>query len=70
MSVEVSVPEEYQGSVIGAINKRQGTIMASENKDGYAIIDAEVSLNDMFGYSSELRASTQVCPLTSCIVHC
>lgn len=59
MSVEIVAPEEYQGNIIGGINKRRGTIVDSETSEGSATIRCDVPLNDMFGYSSELRASTQ-----------
>jgi elongation factor G len=59
MTVEVLVPEEFQGTVIGGVNKRKGTILDSETDEGTTRIRAEVPLNDMFGYSSELRAQTQ-----------
>eukprot|EP00053_Salpingoeca_punica_P009406 m.84268 g.84268 ORF g.84268 m.84268 type:complete len:750 (-) comp15012_c0_seq1:222-2471(-) len=59
MSVEVNAPDEYQGVIIGGINKRRGTVMDSENKDGYVTVQAQVPLNDMFGYSADLRSQTQ-----------
>ena len=59
MKVEILIPEEFQGTVIGGINKRKGTIQDSETDDGTTTIVAEVPLNDMFGYSSELRSQTQ-----------
>jgi elongation factor G len=59
MTVEILIPDEFQGTVIGGINKRKGTIQDSETDDGTTTIVAEVPLNDMFGYSSELRSQTQ-----------
>eukprot|EP00123_Amoebidium_parasiticum_P001443 comp12529_c0_seq1/m.7517 comp12529_c0_seq1/g.7517 ORF comp12529_c0_seq1/g.7517 comp12529_c0_seq1/m.7517 type:complete len:755 (-) comp12529_c0_seq1:238-2502(-) len=59
MKVEVSVPEEFQGVVIGGINRRKGMITDTDSHHGYAVIDAEVPLNMMFGYSNELRSATQ-----------
>eukprot|EP00045_Choanoeca_perplexa_P010670 m.109729 g.109729 ORF g.109729 m.109729 type:complete len:738 (+) comp15352_c0_seq2:20-2233(+) len=59
MTVEILIPEEFQGTVIGGINKRKGTIQDSETDDGTTTIVAEVPLNDMFGYSSEIRSQTQ-----------
>ncbi|XP_055637342.1 elongation factor G, mitochondrial [Toxorhynchites rutilus septentrionalis] len=59
MMVEVTVPEEYQGTVIGQLNKRHGIIMGTEGTEGWFTIYAEVPLNDMFGYAGELRSSTQ-----------
>ncbi|KAL1123911.1 hypothetical protein AAG570_001681, partial [Ranatra chinensis] len=59
MMVEVNVPEEFQGVVIGQLNKRHGIITNIEGTDSWATITAEVPLNDMFGYVGELRSSTQ-----------
>ena len=46
--------------MVGDVNKRRGLVLDSETKEGYAIIVAEVPLNDMFGFSASLRAATQV----------
>jgi len=59
MKVEVSAPEEFQGSIIGQINRRKGLITNSESQDGYVIIEAQAPLNEMFGYSTDLRSVTQ-----------
>jgi len=59
MKVEISVPDEFQGTVMGGVNKRQGVILDSETMEGFCTLLAEVPLNNMFGYSSELRSSTQ-----------
>lgn len=47
------------GSVIGALNQRKGTIIDTEVRDDEFTLTAEVALNDMFGYSSQLRGMTQ-----------
>jgi len=59
MTVEVVAPGEFQSAVIGGINTRRGTIIDSEVRDDECTIVAEVALNDMFGYSNQLRGSTQ-----------
>ena len=59
MRVEVTVPVEYQGSIVGAINRRKGVIQNSDQEGDDAVINAEVPLNNMFGYSTELRSMTQ-----------
>jgi elongation factor G len=59
MTVEIVAPVEFQGSVIGGINQRKGTILDTEVRDDEFSLVAEVSLNDMFGYSSQLRGMTQ-----------
>lgn len=50
-----------QGNAVGGLNKRKGVILNTDTSDGYCVIDAEVPLNNMFGYSTELRSATQVC---------
>jgi elongation factor G len=59
MKVEVSAPEEFQGNVMGQINQRRGIIQGSEAKEGFTVVEAEVPLSEMFGYSTELRSATQ-----------
>merc|ERR1712136_410460 len=59
MSVEVNAPEEYQGTIMGQITKRHGIITGTEGNEGWITLYAEIPLNDMFGYSTELRSSTQ-----------
>lgn len=57
MKVEVTTPDEYQGSVIGDLSSRRGMIQGSEtDPTGEVIINAEVPLSEMFGYSNELRS--------------
>ncbi len=59
MLVEIQFPEEFQGAVMGQINQRRGTILSSEKQEGFVQARAEVPLNDMFGYSTDLRSATQ-----------
>ncbi|EDR02488.1 uncharacterized protein LACBIDRAFT_295443 [Laccaria bicolor S238N-H82] len=59
MNVEVVAPVEFQSQVIGGLNTRRGTIVDSEVRDDEFTAAAEVALNDMFGYSNQLRGSTQ-----------
>jgi elongation factor G len=59
MKLEVSAPEEFQGSVMGQVNQRRGVIVNSGSQDGYCVIEAEVPLSEMFGYSTDLRSATQ-----------
>ncbi|CAG8494583.1 10594_t:CDS:10 [Diversispora eburnea] len=59
MNVSIMAPLEFQGAVIGNLNKRKGTIVNTEVQDDLFVANAEVSLNNMFGYSSDLRSLTQ-----------
>jgi elongation factor G len=59
MDVEVVVPEEYMGDVIGDINSRRGHILHQEPRGGLQVITARVPLSEMFGYSTTLRSKTQ-----------
>jgi len=59
MKLETQAPEEFQGSVMGQINQRRGVIMNSSTNEGYCVIEAEVPLTEMFGYSTDLRSATQ-----------
>jgi elongation factor G len=59
MKLEVSAPEEFQGNVMGQINQRRGMILGSNSHEGFATVEAEVPLSEMFGYSSDLRSNTQ-----------
>jgi len=59
MSVEVVVPEEYMGDVIGDLNSRRGRIMGMDSRGGAQVISAMVPLAAMFGYSTDLRSGTQ-----------
>lgn len=59
MKVEVEVPEEYMGDVIGDLNRRRGQINSMSDRSGNKIVDAYVPLAEMFGYSTDLRSATQ-----------
>jgi elongation factor G len=57
--VEVVVPEEYMGDVIGDLNSRRGHILGMEPRAGAQVIQAQVPLSSMFGYATDLRSMTQ-----------
>lgn len=59
MKVEVETPEEYMGDVIGDLNSRRGRILGMENVSGTQVIAAEVPLEKMVGYSTDLRSMTK-----------
>ena len=59
MKVEVTMPEEYMGDVIGDINARRGRIEGMDDLGGGKIVRAYVPLSEMFGYSTDLRSRTQ-----------
>ncbi|OEU73164.1 MAG: translation elongation factor G [Desulfuromonadales bacterium C00003068] len=59
MAVEVVVPEEYMGDVIGDLNSRRGKIQGMESRGGAQVIGAHVPLSSMFGYATDLRSATQ-----------
>ncbi|KAL0093635.1 translation elongation factor G [Phycomyces blakesleeanus] len=59
MNVAITAPTEFQGAVIGGLNKRKGTVVDTEIQEDYFNVTADVPLNDMFGYSTELRSATQ-----------
>ena len=59
MQVDVLVPEDYMGDVIGGLNARRGQIQGMEPRGGVEAISAAVPLSEMFGYATALRSSTQ-----------
>lgn len=59
MKVDVTVPEEYMGDVIGDINSRRGRIEGMEARSGAQVIHSFVPLSEMFGYATDLRSKTQ-----------
>lgn len=56
MTVEITTPEEYQGDLMGDINRRRGQIQGIENKNGAAIVTAHVPLETLFGYVTDIRS--------------
>jgi len=59
MSVEVVVPEEYMGDIIGDLNSRRGRVEGMEHRAGSQVIRAHVPLSEMFGYATDMRSRTQ-----------
>ncbi|MDY6848021.1 MAG: elongation factor G [Thermodesulfobacteriota bacterium] len=59
MAVEVVVPEEYMGDVMGDLNSRRGRVMGMDTRGGAQVISAQVPLANMFGYATDLRSATQ-----------
>lgn len=59
MKVAVEGPTEFQGSIMGSINQRRGVIIGTTEEDDYTVVEAEVPLSEMFGYSTDLRSLTQ-----------
>ena len=59
MAVEVVAPEEYLGEVMGDLSSRRGRVSGMETRGGAQVVNAHVPLSSMFGYSTDLRSSTQ-----------
>lgn len=59
MAVEVSTPEDYQGDIMGDLNKRRGKINGMETRDNAAVLRADVPLAEMFGYATAIRTVSQ-----------
>ena len=59
MRVEVLVPKDYMGDVMGDLASRRGRIQSQEDRGGTQIINARVPLSEMFGYATDLRSRTQ-----------
>ena len=59
MKVEIVVPSEYMGDVMGDLNSRRGRIKGMEERSGAQVINANVPLAEMFGYATDLRSATQ-----------
>ena len=56
MKVEVTTPDEYQGDILGDVNRRRGVIQGVDNKAGQTIVTANVPLKEMFGYATAIRS--------------
>ncbi len=59
MKVEVVLPDDYFGDVMGNVTSRRGTITGTDDRNGSKVIDAEIPLSEMFGYATDLRSRTQ-----------
>jgi len=59
MKVEITIPEEYMGDVMGDVSSRRGRIEGMDDQNGAKVVHAYVPLAEMFGYSTDLRSSTQ-----------
>ena len=59
MKVEVVTPEDYMGDVVGDLNRRRGLISGMDENPAGKVVRADVPLSEMFGYSTDLRSSTQ-----------
>lgn len=59
MSVEISIPDEYLGDIMGDINRRRGRVLGMEQKDGMQVVSAEVPMAELFKYATDLRSMTQ-----------
>jgi elongation factor G len=59
MKVEVVVPKEYMGDIMGQISSKRGQILSQDERGGSQIINARVPLSEMFGYATDLRSRTQ-----------
>ncbi|MFQ5737056.1 MAG: elongation factor G [Thermodesulfobacteriota bacterium] len=59
MEVEVVMPEQFMGDVIGDLNSRRGRVLGMDSRGGFQVVTANVPLANMFGYSTDLRSKTQ-----------
>ena len=57
--LQIRAPSEFQGSIIGDVNRRKGLIQNSESEGDETVVEAHVPLAEMFGYSTGLRSMTQ-----------
>ncbi len=59
MSVEITVPDQYLGDVMGDVSKRRGNLLGTTSSAGSQVINAQIPMSEMFGYVSDLRSKTQ-----------
>ena len=59
MAVEIVVPDEFLGGVIGDVNARRGKVTSVDRRPGGSFLSAVIPLKEMFGYATELRSMTQ-----------
>lgn len=59
MRVAVEGPSEFQGAILATLNQRRGIIQSASEDNNFTVVEAEVPLSEMFGYSTVLRSSTQ-----------
>ena len=59
MNVTIEGPSEFQGDMVGTVLQRRGVLVGTSEEDGFARIEAEVPLEQMFGYATALRSVTQ-----------
>jgi elongation factor G len=59
MKVEIEMPTEYQGPIVGDLNSRRGMIMSTENKGNITVVLADVPLSNMFGYATVVRSQSK-----------
>jgi elongation factor G len=59
MNVEIEVPEDFQGTVVGDVISRRGLITSTDTRDGVSLIQCELPLAETFGYATDLRSMTQ-----------
>ncbi|MCI5218710.1 MAG: elongation factor G, partial [Candidatus Electrothrix sp. LOE2] len=59
MKVAVEGPSEFQGAIMGSLNQRRGMIVGTSEEGSYTVVEADMPLSEMFGYSTTLRSLTQ-----------
>ena len=59
MKVVVETPTDFQGAVMSTLNQRRGMIVGSQDEGSFSVIESQVPLSEMFGYSTDLRSATK-----------